>query len=271
MSFPYQKSFNKYLQNKELAPITISEYQHTLTDFFDYLQQFNWAYQSDPDLNNILENDIRDYLTMLLNQRALKNDTYNKIMSHLNNYFKFLFTRELITNYPTVGLKGLPKERLTTTFQTDWLQELPELLQNEQLTFYTRAALLLLAKGFTVKEFLSPGFYQQLDLSKLTPSERQFWSEFQTYRQPFATLQASQDLFLKTRRDTDQPQLTLPGLHKYLKRDGNILKITLLPSKLHQGYLMYYIINHRELSDQELMAALRLDPASLAYYKKNLP
>lgn len=271
MTYPYQKNFQAFLAKKELAPITITEYSRTLTDFFNYLHRFNWAYSSDPSLDNILANDVRDYLSMLLTQRAIKTDTYNKILSHLNGYFKFLFTRQLIQHYPTVAIKGFSKERLNPAIATDWLTQLPTLLSNSQLSFYTRALLLFSAKGFTGREMLSPGFYSIAAKLSYSSAEQAFLAAFKTFLQPRQQLQASADLFLKTRLDRQQPHLTAPALHKYLKKDAPLVTFSLSPQKLHQGYILAYLLHHRTEADQDLQVKLRLDPASLHYYRSLLP
>lgn len=271
LTYPYQKSFQAFLVKKELAPITITEYSRTLTDFFNYLRRFNWAYSSDPSLDNILANDVRDYLSMLLTQRDLKTDTYNKILSHLNGYFKFLFTRQLIQHYPTVTIKGFSKERLNPTIATAWLNQLPTLLNNSQLSFYTRALLLFSAKGFTSRELLSPGFYEIAAKLNYSASEQTFLTAFKTFLNPRQQLQASPDLFLKTRLDREQPHLTAPALHKYLKKDAPLVNFSLSPQKLHQGYILSYLLQHQTETEQDLQLKLRLDPASLHYYRSLLP
>ncbi len=270
LAYPYQKNFQHFLATKELATVTITEYSRTLTDFFQYLHRFNWAFSSDPRLDNILENDVRDYLTMLLEQRDLKNDTYNKILSHLNGYFKFLFTHELITHYPTVALKGMSKVSLQPAIDFTWLNQLPSLLQNQQLSFYTRALLLFSAYGFTSQEILAPGFGELTARLKLTAGQRKFMQAFQKFLQPLQLLQASRDLFLKTRMDRQHPQLSAPALHKYLKKDTPLVDFTLTPQKLHQGYILHYLLAHRTSSAAELQQYLRLDPASLDYYRSLL-
>ncbi|MCL5457243.1 site-specific integrase [Loigolactobacillus coryniformis] len=271
LAYPYQKNFQHYLAEKELADVTITEYARTLDDFFNYLHRFNWAFSSDPSLDNILENDVRDYLSMLLSQRELKNDTYNKILSHLNGYFKFLFTHELIAHYPTVALKGLSKETLQPTIDFAWLAQLPTLLTDQRLSYYTRALLLFSTYGFTSQEILAPGFAELAAKLPFTPVERDFIHDLHVYLQPLQTLQNSTELFLKTRLDRQHPQLTAPALHKYLKKDAPLLDFALTPRKLHQGYILHYLLQHRAASATELQQQLRLDPASLDYYRSLLP
>ncbi|MFC6171287.1 site-specific integrase [Loigolactobacillus jiayinensis] len=271
MAYPYQKNFQHFLADKELAELTIAEYARTLDDFFNYLHQFNWAFSSDPSLDNILENDVRDYLSMLLQQRDLKNDTYNKILSHLNGYFKFLFTHDLIAHYPTVALKGLSKETLQPAIDFAWLDQLPNLLANQQLSFYTRALLLFSNHGFTSQEMLATGFHELTAQLTFTSAEQEFMQAFHAYLQPLQTLQASSELFLKTRLDRQHPQLTAPALHKYLKKDAPLVDFPLTPRKLHQGYILHYLIQHQTSSTAELQQTLRLDPASLDYYRSLLP
>lgn len=264
-AYPYQDTFEQYLHRQELASATIAEYRSVLIDLFNFLSAFNAGYQADHRVATLLDRDVEEYLAMLVNQRQVTNGTYNKMLSHINIYFKYLFTHDLIAHYPTLELKGKSRELLKAP-TTKWLHLMPDILANTQLSVYTRLTLMLTSHFYTVKEFLQPGFYQQFNPAELSSNEQQFWDEYQRFIQPLQVRQHSRDLFLKQRLD-GQPQLTVAGLHKYLKPDEKLLGFTLTPTRLYQSAIVDFLMQHPKLSDAELGERLRLDPQSLDYYR----
>lgn len=268
MNYPYQKQFQEFLRNqKKLAPLTVHTYDSTLTNFFNYLLANRPAFARDPRLANLTESDVRAYFNTLRTQQGITMGTYNKILSQLNRYFRYLFTHQLITTYPTLTLHGQavdPGQRISTK----WLAKLDVILQDDHVHYYTRLTLLLVKHGFTVGEFLQPGFYRVFDQVMITdPIEREFLRRYRDFIAPRQALQNSGDLFLKQRYQPDAPQLTNAGLHKYLRADQDYLGFHLAPKYLHQGYILTQLAAHRDLSDGELMDRLKLDPASLLYYQ----
>ncbi len=271
MNYPYQKRFRQFLHNSQhLAPLTITTYDTSLTKFFTYLRANRAAFAADPRLANLTESDVRAYFNMLQTNEKITLSTYNKILSQLNRYFRYLFTHRLIKSYPTLTLHGQavdPNQRVNTK----WLAKLDTILADDHLHYYTRMVLLLTKHGFTVGEFLRPGFYRVLANTKLTsPSEKQFYQRYQTFIRPLQARQNSTDLFLKQRYQPEAPRLTNAGLHKYLKRDESYLGFHLAPKYLHQSYILTQLAAHRDWSDQHLMSYLKLDPASLLYYQRLL-
>lgn len=271
MNYPYQKQFQDFLRDqKKLAPLTVQTYETSLTNFFSYLLANRPAFAHDPRLANLTESDVRAYFDMLRTKQGITMGTYNKILSHLNRYFRYLFTHQLIADYPTLTLHGQainPRQRISTK----WLQQLDTILQDNHVHYYTRLTLLLSKHGFTVGEFLQPGFYRVLDQLTITdPVEQAFLRQYHDFIRPRQALQNSADLFLKQRYQPDAPQLTNAGLHKYLRNDQDYLGFHLAPKYLHQSYVLTELAKHRDLSDGELMDHLKLDPASLLYYQRLL-
>ena len=103
-SYPYQDAFNRTLRQRAMAQATQDEYNATLTDFFKYLENFNPTYQRDHRVNQLQTPDVEQYLAMLVDARKIQNQTYNKVLSHLNVYFKFLFSHSW-TPYLHSGLE----------------------------------------------------------------------------------------------------------------------------------------------------------------------
>ena len=270
MDYPYQPEFRRFLQQQHLAPLTIKTYDTSLSNLFNFLLANRPQFATHPDLKHLTETDVRAYLNYLQTDKRITMTTYNKILSQLNRYFRYLFTHQLIATYPTLTLHGravTPNQRVATK----WLAKLDLLLADDHVHYYTRLVLLLSKHGFTVGEFLYPGFYRVWDQLTLTdPEEARFRQAFNAYIAPRQQLQNSPDLFLKQRFSPTHPQLSNAALHKFLRQDEEYVGFSLAPKYLHQSYILTYLKNHRHASDQELERALSLDPASLLYYQRLL-
>ena len=105
---------------------------------------------------------------MLQVKREIKNTTYNKYLTHLNVYFTFLFNERLSTSLPTLPLKGLKRSK-NDLVPVNWQEELSLLLENNDLSYYTRATLLFISHYYTITEILQSGFYQILDTKNFAP------------------------------------------------------------------------------------------------------
>ncbi|KID42592.1 site-specific integrase [Fructilactobacillus fructivorans] len=265
-NYPYQDHFERYLRKKELSGITIREYSKTLSDLFNYLSNFNVGYQQDHRVSQIFDRDIEQYLDMIVSKRNNGNNTYNKILSQINVYFKFLFNDNLNTHLPTINIKSKDKNE-HTSYITKWLYSLPVILEDNELHYYTRMTLLLISKGYQSSEFLLPGFYQELDHIKFSSEERTFLSQFMTFITPLQIRHHTKDLFLKQRIAKDC-HITSAGLHKYLKPDSEYLQMNLSPKYLYQSFVINYLSQHQKDNDKTLSRNLRMDPASLLYYQK---
>ncbi|WP_461239530.1 recombinase XerD [Paucilactobacillus sp. N302-9] len=265
IAYPYQAPFNLFLQNQQKSAATIASINQTLTQFFDFMATTS-SFQTNPSVNNIFDRDIESFITQHQNVSPA---TYNKWLSQLNNYFKYLFTHQLNTHLPTINLHGQPKAAQSTISYT-WLEKLDDILNDPQLHWYTKLTLLLLANGYQVAEILQPQFYLAWQDLTLTNTQQSFRQQFNDFISPLQHKQHSADIFLKQRIDIQHPQLSLPGLHKYLKPDSHYLGFSLAPKYLHQSYVLHFLQFHPTLNDQELEKQLGLDPQSLLYYRKLL-
>lgn len=265
-NYPYQDSFEKNLLSKDLSKVTIDEYNKILAELFNYLSEFNKGYQSDHRVENLFNRDIEAYLNMLLTNRQISNSTYNKILSHINVYFNYLFTHNLNSNLPTIELKGL-KKASKEDINVKWINEIDSILMNNNVHFYARMTMLLTSKGYKSEEFLQKGFYKQLSSIDFNENELKFKSSFDEFIKPIQEKQSSSDIFLKQRL-SEQPNITIQGLHKYLKPSEDVLNISLNPSTLFQSYIVFYIQKNPNLNDIELSTHLNLDLSSINYYKQ---
>lgn len=270
MDFPYKERFINYLKNNRLlANSTVKDLTEDVQRLFNYLRENNPTYQSTADLNQITELEIKEYLSWLQIQRQIKNSTYNKILTHLNSYFVFLFQNGLATTLPTIGMKGMKKRKATPPAKgtVNWTKNLADYLANDQLAYYTRMTLLLTAHYFTTAEFIQSDFYRQLDEINWHPFEAEFLKQFAKEHETAVKLQHSKAIFLKERINLANPTLSLAGLHKILKKDQPKVDFPLKPSVLYQNAILNYIHHHQNLSDERLMYDLRLSRESLNYYR----
>ena len=110
MDYPYQQYFRRFLDQQELSPLTIKTYDTSLTNLFNYLRANRPLLAQQPTLNNLTETDVRAYLNYLRDDKQITMTTYNKILSQLNCYFRYLFTHQLISAFVascwTISLPG---------------------------------------------------------------------------------------------------------------------------------------------------------------------
>ena len=268
MEFPFEERFKEYLKNEAfLADSTINDLTKDINRFFLYLKTN--SNKVEININEISELDIKDYLGMLQIKKQIKNSTYNKILTHLNRYFVFLFENNLSNKIPTLSLKGLEKNPAPTS-DINWTNKLINYLQNEDLSFYTRLTLLLLAHFYSIKEIIEPNFYKVLVNENWNDHELLFLHEFENFHSEFEELQQSKSLYLKQKINLSDPTMSLAGLHKILKKDSKKIDIPLKPSTLYQDAIISYIKNNQHLSDIDLCKNLRISKDSLNYYRSIL-
>lgn len=268
MQIPYQDIFENMLRNqKTLEDKTINSILSDVDRFFEFTNNLHG--KNHVKINDVDEIDVKAYLRFLIDDKQIKNSTYNKVLSHLNTYFKFIFSMKLSPNYPTLNIKGKGKHHSKLqSVPTNWTKYLPEILLNSEISYYTRLTLLLLKNYYPIKDIIAPGFYRNLNSLQFTDAEAKFLKEFRTFITPLQEKQKTNDLFIKQRQqDISHPQLSLPALHKYLKKDQPLLDFDLSPKKLRQQVIIEYLTKNELASSEELIEFLHLeDKQSLRYY-----
>ncbi|MCI1288096.1 MAG: phage integrase N-terminal SAM-like domain-containing protein [[Lactobacillus] timonensis] len=269
-SYPAKQGFTTFLTNQGLAASTIDSYGQTIHQLLTFLSANRPEALTD-SLNSVSTTDLRAYLNYLREQRKITLNSHNKTLAQLNRYFTYLFENHLIDHYPTLPLHGKAVKPTNKLRNREWLNKLPRILADQQVSFYTRLTLLLLAHGFTVGEFLQPGFVKSCrQLTPVVSGEKQFWTSFAAFHQPLVDKQQCDDLFLKQRADLANPRLSNSALHKYLHSDERYLGMDLSPTKLHQDYLLNKLRTLEGQPNSVIMRKLNLTPASLLYYQRLL-
>lgn len=271
MNFPFYERFINYLNtDRLLAKSTIKDLTADIQRFFNYIRQHNSSYREIPDLNQITDLEIKEYLGWLQIKKGIKNSTYNRVLTHLNTYFTFLFKTGRTSSLPTLGIKGI-KKRTTKALSPniiDWVTDLQSYLANNQLSYYTRMMLLLTAHFFTSTEFIQPEFYTIIPKIQWRPFEIEFLDKFEQQHHEIAKLQNCQSIFLKKRINQSNPTMSLAGLHKILQKDQLKVSLILKPSVLYQEAILTYLKNNQHMTDCQLMKNTRLSRESLNYYRR---
>lgn len=265
MPYPLETAFHTFLKHKVSSPTTIQNYDITLNQLFTFLENQRQL-GGQASLKQINETDLRAFF----NQQTITTGTYNKKLSHLTQYFAFLYQRKVIHQLPTLALHGHAVSQKRSG-NSHWLKFMPTLLRNASLHPYTRVTLLLLSHGYDIHEIILPHFYDVFSSLKFSdPVEQGFIKQFQQFILPLQRLQESQNLFLKLRINRQSPLMSLAGLHKYLKADQALVPFPLIPQQLHRDYIMHELKAHPNFSQQQFCERLRLDSKSLNYYQNLL-
>ncbi|WP_334328716.1 phage integrase N-terminal SAM-like domain-containing protein [Companilactobacillus sp. HBUAS59699] len=262
---PYLTGFNAYLKTRHISERAHTEYMNSLNDFFSYTIQHNQDYKISEDIKDVHEMDVRLFKNFMLENLHLSPSTINKVISNLNVYFKYLFSLKKTPEIPTLNINSVtvPKQ---SDFPIDVFQNLPKYL-NSDLSIYTRLLILIIAKGFNYKEALEPEFYRTFNQLKFTTLEKKFLESYQAFVTPLQSHWNNQNLFLSRNKGANSPLLTVPALHRDLKRDSEATGLDLSPKKLYTTFILM-ALSTKDLSDDQERALDALETASLLYYRR---
>jgi site-specific recombinase XerD len=109
--------FRQYLEGKDLAPATITNYIRYIDWFFKRVKT---------EAIQVTKPDILNYLEHLKNSRKQQNITRQNCLTALNHYFTFLYKSGKITENPCQFLKirGTSKKKLHKIYTPEELDEL---------------------------------------------------------------------------------------------------------------------------------------------------
>ena len=265
VKIPYLSGFEAHLKTRHISNKAHTEYMNSLNDFFNYTVQHNNDYKISEDIKDVHEMDVRLFKDFMLEKLQLSPSTINKVISNLNVYFKYLFSVKKTPEIPTLNINSVtvPKQ---TDFPTVVFLKLPEYLKAD-LSVYTRLLILIISKGFNYKEALAPDFYRKFNQLDFNQDEQQFLDTYKTYIAPFRSFWDDQNLFLSRNKAANTPLLTVPALHRDLKRDSESTGLDLAPKKLYTTFILL-ALSTKELSDDQLRALDALDTASVLYYRR---
>ncbi|WP_235700557.1 hypothetical protein [Companilactobacillus nodensis] len=77
----------------------------------------------------------------------------------------------------------------------------------------------------------------------------------------------NQNLFLSRNKGANSPLLTVPALHRDLKRDSESTGLDLAPKKLYTTFILM-ALSTKDLSEDQERALDALETASLLYYRR---
>lgn len=262
---PYLPGFEAYLKTRHISDKAHTEYMNSLNDFFSYTIQHNTDYKISEDIKDVHEMDVRLFKNFMLSNLQLSPSTINKVLSNLNVYFKYLFSVKKTPEIPTLNINSVtvPKQ---ADFPVEVFLKLSEYLKAD-LSIYTRLLILIIAKGFNYKEALQAGFYQKFNQLDFDTDEQQFLSLYKTYIEPYRNYWNNDNLFLSRNRGANTPLLTVPAIHRDLKRDSETTGLDLSPKKLYTTFILL-ALSTKELSTDQQRALDALDTPSLMYYRR---
>lgn len=262
---PYLTGFNAYLKTRHISERAHTEYMNSLNDFFSYTIQHNQDYKISEDIKDVHEMDVRLFKNFMMENLHLSPSTINKVISNLNVYFKYLFSLKKTPEIPTLNINSVvvPKQ---SDFPIEVFQNLPKYL-NSDLSIYTRLLILIIAKGFNYKEALEPDFYRTFNKLDFTTLEKKFLESYQAFITPLQSHWNNQNLFLSRNKGANSPLLTVPALHRDLKRDSESTGLDLSPKKLYTTFILM-ALSTKDLSEDQERALDALETASLLYYRR---
>lgn len=265
VKIPYLTGFEAYLKTRKISDKAHTEYMNSLTDFFNYTIQHNPDYKITEDIKDVHEMDVRLFKNFMLEELQLSASTINKVISNLNVYFKYLFSAKKTPEIPTLNINSVtvPKQ---SDFPVEVFLKLPYYLQSD-LSVYTRLLILIVAKGFNYKEAMQAGFYQKFNQLDFDEDETKFLNLYRNYIEPYKTYWDNDNLFLSRNRGANSPLLTVPAIHRDLKRDSEATKLDLSPKKLYTTFILL-ALSTKELSAGQQRALDALDTPSLMYYRR---
>ena len=122
------ESFIKYL-NTELnySILTIDNYKRDISDFFEYLNNFNIKY------NDITKQDVINYLKFL-DECKLSNATISRHLSSLRTFYNYLVNHNIIKTNPFNRVSNPKKEKkLPTYLYEDEIRDILDNLSDEDI------------------------------------------------------------------------------------------------------------------------------------------
>lgn len=265
VKIPYLTGFEANLKTRHISDKAHTEYMNSLNDFFNYTIQHNNDYKISEDIKDVHEMDVRLFKNFMLDNLQLSPSTINKVISNLNVYFKYLFSTKKTPEIPTLNINSVtvPKQ---SDFPVEVFLKLPEYLKTD-LSIYTRLLILIIAKGFNYKEAMQADFYKKFNQLSFDKDELQFLNLYKAYIEPYHSYWNNNNLFLSRNRGANTPLLTVPAIHRDLKKDSESTGLDLSPKKLYTTFILL-ALSTKELSTDQQRALDALDTPSLMYYRR---
>lgn len=265
VKIPYLTGFEANLKTRHISDKAHTEYMNSLNDFFNYTIQHNNDYKISEDIKDVHEMDVRLFKNFMLDNLQLSPSTINKVISNLNVYFKYLFSTKKTPEIPTLNINSVtvPKQ---SDFPVEVFLKLPEYLKTD-LSIYTRLLILIIAKGFNYKEAMQADFYKKFNQLSFDKDELQFLNLYKAYIEPYRSYWNNDNLFLSRNRGANTPLLTVPAIHRDLKKDSESTGLDLSPKKLYTTFILL-ALSTKELSTDQQRALDALDTPSLMYYRR---
>ena len=255
--YPYKQEFEQWCKtNKSLSDSTIERISLAINSFWNFY--INNA-PTNANVSSVNESDLRAYLTNLETKSNLKPSTINKYLSYIKNYFKYLFSHNLNSFYPTLRLKGreINRKRL---YKINWDKDIAKLTKYEDINPLTIKLLTAISLGYLPKDVLKLKFadvINKLDNNTLI-----------NYFENNLKQEKIKDQYFITNK-FNRPYSYESSIQAQISKDAELLDMPLTLSSLRLGFIYTYL-NKSNLSDSDLRNKLNLETKSLIYYKQQL-
>lgn len=252
MNYPYQKEFNHYCKHeRHKADSTMLVVNRSLTVFWQYLDQ--------SAINQVQASDIQNFLNSLETKLGLKENTINKYLSHIKQYYTFLYSHHLVDQYPIIEVNGRKFNR-HRVYIINWMSHLPEIAQIKSIHPETIMMMLGIAQGYLPDEVLRLR-YKTIIKKIESKSLRKYVKEHRNF-----------DL-------SDNPYILGKKFGGYYPNDFHIAercfpdrKLIGMPITLQSLRLsfVYSLLTRKDLTDQQLEQLLHANDKTLFYYRRNM-
>lgn len=255
--FPYDKSFKKWLDmNPNLSHYTATRITQIINHFWNYYYTNS---NESPVLEEINTSTIRDYLNFLEVNLGLKATTINKYISYLRHYFNFLYSHNLISNYPLLEIKGRYFQRVHT-YTIDWMDKISEISKLPNIHPDTVKILICISLGYKPKQLLNLKYKEVISHLHNTELSQYLKNclDFTKNKNPY---------IFSTRKGTAYGFES--NVQRKIKNDKNLIGLPSLSfAELRRSYIYSYV--SKDLTDTELIKKLNINLKSLQNYRRNL-
>lgn len=232
--FPYFSSYEAFRRGQGLSSSTILNQNTSIKSLFNYLDK-NTGYGLENSLNSINRNDLAAFIEWRDSLGAAKS-THNKLVSHLKNYFEFLYKRQYIDSLPTIDLVSIKLSTPEEEPSVDWTTLLPGILKDDRISSITKMLLLSIKLSkYRINKILKPGFYKEVDSSKLIEAEAEFYQNYLIEIRPLQEAYNTKDIFLKTKSVDQDFRMSRHALQAHLKKDQPIVPFKLSAEALRKS------------------------------------
>ena len=251
--FPYQDIFINYCNQQALNKKSVSQINSTITSFWSFYKEEMSS--NNPDIKKVTSYDISKYLQRIKCSKRFSASTFNRLLSYMRKYFRYLTAERYIDAYPLYSFKGKSINK-TKTVIINWMRYIPTFLKYD-LKPETIKVLTLISLNYTPEELLLVSWHDIAD--KINNKDLH---NFFVHHLNFEKTESPQILNGKKHNKIK----SIETIMFQVRKDKKKLDIPLTLRQLRQSYILS-IVSKKTLTDTDLLNILNINQKSLAYYK----